>query len=402
MTRLLLRLQSVNLSFDLGIAALFATFGLWATTSGLLRQITWAALAILIVALVIRRLSPSAALALGWLSAIVQIMNAQDVSFLQFGTVILLYTAVAHGSRALMVVAAFSVLVTAVVAVLYLVPLDSWTWYQLPPTGGTIRRRLATFALLPLSLLGATWLAGLAARLLRERQAQALARATAEAEARESSVVAAQANDRAELARNVHDVIGHSLAVIIAQSDSVQFLDASNPTAMRATAAAIAETARRSLGEVRQVLTQMDATDTGAHGVIADLDSLIENVSRSGAPIDSTIVGEPRDLDGRQWETAHRVLQEALTNALKYSDRARPIEVERRWSPSGLTLLVRNLVPPTGAPEVGEFAGSGIAGMRERLLVAGGFLDARVRDEGESRVFELSAQIPASRAAVSS
>jgi len=400
-TRLLLRLQSVNLSFDLGIAALFATFGLWATTSGMLPRVTWAALAILIVALVIRRLSPSTALALGWLSAIVQIVSGQDVSFLQFGTAILLYTAVAHGSRALMVVAAASVLVAGIVAVAYLIPLGSWTWYQLPPTGG-VRRRIVIYGLLPTSLLGATWLAGLAARLLRERQSQALARETAEAEARESSQLAAQAIDRAELARNVHDVIGHSLAVIIAQSDSVQFLDASNPAAMRTTAAAIAETARRSLGEVRQVLTQMDATDTGALGPLADLDSLIDNVSRSGAPLESTVIGEPGTLDARQWETAHRVLQEALTNALKYSDRARPIEVERRWSPSGLTIFVRNLVPPTGTPEVGEFAGSGIAGMRERLLVAGGFLDARVRDEGESRVFELSAQIPVSRARVSS
>jgi signal transduction histidine kinase len=400
-TRLLLRLQSVNLSFDLGIAALFATFGLWATTSGMLPRITWAALGILIVALVVRRLSPSAALALGWLSAIVQIANGQDVSFLQFGSAILLYTAVAHGSRVLMVVAAASVLVAGLVAVAYLIPLGSWTWYQLPPTGG-VRRRILIYGLLPTSLLGATWLAGLAARLLRERQAQAQARDAAETEARASSAVAAQATDRAELARNVHDVIGHSLAVIIAQSDSVQFLDATDPAAMRTTAAAIAETARRSLGEVRQVLTQMDAADTGALGSIADLDSLIDNVSRSGAPIDSSVVGDPRELDGRQWETAHRVLQEALTNALKYSDRARPIEVERRWTPSGLTLLVRNLIPPAGAPQMGEFAGSGIAGMRERLLVAGGSLEARVRDEGETRIFELVAQIPTSRARVAS
>lgn len=399
MTRLLLRLQSVNLSFDLGIAALFATFGLWATTSGMLPRVTWAPLGILIVALVIRRLSPSTALALGWLSAIVQIANGQDVSFLQFGTAILLYTAVAHGSRALMVVAAVSVLVAGLIAVAYLIPLGSWTWYQLPPTGG-VRRRIVIYGLLPLSLLGATWLAGLAARLLRERQAQARARATAEAEARESSLLAASANDRAELARNVHDVIGHSLAVIIAQSDSVQFLDASNPAAMRTTAAAIAETARRSLGEVRQVLTQMD--ETGDHTVIGDLDALIDNVSRSGASIDSSVVGEPVALDSRQGETAHRVLQEALTNALKYSDRSRPIEVERRWSAGALIIVVRNLVPSSGAPEVGGFSGSGIAGMRERLLAAGGALDTSVRTEASQRVFELTAQVPVSRAQVTS
>jgi signal transduction histidine kinase len=388
-TRFLLRLQSVNLSFDLGIAAFFATFGLWITTTGFLPRITWLSLAILLVGLIVRRLSPSAGLALGWLSALTQMFTGQDVSFLQFGTAILLYTAVAHGSRLLMIVAALSVFIGAVIALFYLVPLESWTWYQLPPTG-SYRRRLVLFALLPAALLGATWLTGLAARLLRERQAQQLAREQAEAEAERSTEAAAIATDRAELARNVHDVIGHSLAVIIAQSDSVEFLDPSNTTAMRSTAAAISETARRSLGEVRQVLTRMDATDTSERAVLFDLDALIANVSRSGAAVESAVFGYPRALDGTQRETAHRVTQEALTNALKFSDRAQSISVERRWTADRLTITVRNAIAPDGAPAVGAFSGSGIAGMQERLAAIGGSL---VIDDNP-RAFALTARIP--------
>ena len=393
MSTILRRFQNVNLSFDLGIAALFATFGLWATVSGVLPRIMWLSLGVMIVAIIVRRVSPALGLALGWVSALTQIWTEQDVSFLQFGTAILVFTAVAHGSRALMVVAAVSVFLAGIIAVAYLIPLGSWTWYYLPPTGG-FRRRIVIYGLLPLSLLGATWLAGLASRLLRERQAQAVAREAAEAEATRSSEVAALANDRAELARNVHDVIGHSLAVIIAQSDSVQFLDASNPAAMRTTAAAIAETARRSLGEVRQVLSDMDASDTAEHRLFSDLDSLIDNVSASGAAIESTVLGTPREFDARQGETAYRVLQEALTNALKFSDRAEVIRVDRTWSSSGLVITVRNLVPLTGSPEVGEFSGSGLSGMRRRLDDARGFLDVRMHPAGERRVFELSAVIP--------
>ena len=178
MSTILRRFQNVNLSFDLGIAALFATFGLWATVSGVLPRIMWLSLGVMIVAIIVRRVSPDLGLALGWVSALTQIWTEQDVSFLQFGTAILVFTAVAHGSRALMIVAAVSVFLAGIIAVAYLIPLGSWTWYYLPPTGG-FRRRIVIYGLLPLSLLGATWLAGLASRLLRERQAQAVAREAA-------------------------------------------------------------------------------------------------------------------------------------------------------------------------------------------------------------------------------
>ena len=381
----------VNLTLDLVLALLFGAFGLWATTARLLPRATWLALVIMIAALVCRRLAPSVALALAWLSAMAQIATGQDISFLQIGTVIVLYSAVAHGRKWLMVAAGVSVVVGTLVAVVYLAPSYSWAWNVIPADTGSLRRRVAVLLIVPGSVLGGAWLAGLASRLLRQRQAITDARLAAEEESRRLAALAALANDKAELARNVHDVIGHSLAVIIAQSDSVQYIDASDDAAMRKAASAIADTARRSLGEVRQVLSDIEAVDTGQVSLRHDLDGLIENVTRAGARISSTVAGEPVRLDALRLETAHRVLQEGLTNALKFSDRDTDIRVSRRWTTDALQIEVRNAVPAGGAPTIGDHSGSGLIGMKQRLERVGGQLQYGVTEEGR---FILAARVP--------
>ena len=381
----------VNLTLDLTLALLFGAFGLWATTAHLLPRATWLALVVMIAALICRRIAPPAALALAWLSAIAQLVTEQDVSFLQIGTLIVVYSAVAHGRTWLMVVAAMSVFLGTVVAVIYLAPSYSWAWDVVPIDTGSLRRRVAVLLVVPGVALAGAWLAGLAARLLRQRQEITDARLAAEEESRRMAAVAIQANDKAELARDVHDVIGHSLAVIIAQSDSVQYIDASDDAAMRKAANAIGDTARRSLSEVRQVLSDIQAVDTGTLSLRHDLDGLIENVTRAGARIESTVAGDPVRLDALRSETAHRVLQEGLTNALKFSDRDTDIRVTRRWTSDALQIEVRNAIPAGGAPTIGEHSGSGLLGMRQRLERVGGQLQYGITDEGR---FLLAARVP--------
>ena len=195
----------------------------------------------------------------------------------------------------------------------------------------------------------------------------------------------------------MHDVVGHSLAVIIAQSDSVRFLDDSDPDAVRRTVATIAETARRSLGEVRQVLTQIDAVDTAGIGIVPDLDQLLANVRNAGATLTTTRTGEPVPLGSQAADAAHRVLQETLTNALKFADRDQPIAVHQGWSPAGLELRVGNHVVAGDDGHDGDRGGSGILGMQARLDAVGGRLEVRAAPDaaGSGSLFEVVAFIPA-------
>jgi len=384
------------LVFDLGLALLLVAIGIWVTTAGLLPRVTWVSLGFMIPALIVRRVLPATALGLAWISTIAQLGSGLDVSFLQVGTVIVLYSAVAYGRRWVMVLAGASVTAGVVVSVITLVGAHSWTWVFVPPSNRPIFTPIIVLTAIPLAVLGGAWLAGLASRLLRRSQQSAISRRLAEDEALRSEAIAALEREKAELARDVHDVVGHSLAVIIAQSDSVRFLDASDADAVRRTVATIAETARRSLGEVRQVLTQIEAVETGAIGVAPALDQVLANVRASGASLEATQAGTPVLLSSRAADAAHRVLQETLTNALKFADRDRPIAVHQQWSVAGLELGVRNHVVPGDTVDP-DRTGSGIDGMRSRLDALGGRLDVQVIPDarGAGSVFDVRAVIPA-------
>ena len=115
-----------------------------------------------------------------------------------------------------------------------------------------------------LTPLAATYLAGLARRSVLKAQQAAVRESLAAADSERAAQLAAVQGQRAELAREVHDVVGHSLAVIIAQADSVRFRDldaADGPEQVQATVAAIAATARDSLGEIREVLGRLGQPD---------------------------------------------------------------------------------------------------------------------------------------------
>jgi len=396
--RLLGNLSRTAVVFDLGLALLLAAIGIWATSAGLLPRVTWLSLGFMIPALILRRVLPPVALGLAWVSTVAQLGTGLDVSFLQAGTVIVLYSAVAYGMRWVVIVAAASVVVGTVLSVSYLFSSPSWTWVFVPTSNRPIFTPTVVFALIPFAVLGGAALAGVASRMFRRSQQSSVARQAAENEARRSEAIAAVEREKAELARDVHDVVGHSLAVIIAQSDSVRFLDESDPDAVRRTVATIAETARRSLGEVRQVLTQIEAVDTNTIGIVPDLDQLLRNVRASGATLTTTQSGDPVAMSSSAADAAHRVLQEALTNALKFSDRHEPILVNRNWSPRGLEFEVRNHIAAGDVRVTEERAshgGSGINGMRSRLDAVGGRLVTDVDADDTGLVFSVLASIPA-------
>jgi signal transduction histidine kinase len=223
-------------------------------------------------------------------------------------------------------------------------------------------------------------------------QQAAVRESMAAAESERAAQLAALQGQRAELAREVHDLVGHSLAVIIAQADSVRFrnLDAADaPGQVQATVAAIAATARDSLGEIREVLTRLGTTEDAPTGPSAGdtLPELFARVRQAGVALTVRHEGEPSDAGPDERAVLVAVTRELLTNALRHGDRAAPVDVLLRWSPEGVLIQVRNRVGtgdgagpagPAGAAEAtrsaGSGAGLGLPGMQARLSRVGGRL----------------------------
>ena len=329
-------------------------------------------LAVLSVA--VRRVTPSGALALAWLTALVQITSYERPSFVQLATLIVLGTVAMVGTRAEVVAAGVSTIVGGVIATFYLLQ-TGFRFVELFTAGPLIA------VLLPVAVLGSAFLIGFALRASSSRQAESLRRAEAELEASRAVTEAQDERVRSAMARDVHDVVGHSLAVIIAQADSVEFV--ADTERVRAIVATIAATARGSLVEVRSVLEQTDATgDTEP----ADLDTLVDQVAAAGVQVDRTIRGERRPLDGATGVLAKRVMQEMLTNALRHGVPAGTIRIVELWRSSDLVFEVENAVGPVN----GSGSGVGISGMRTRLAAIGGTVEAEAVDG----VFTARARIP--------
>ncbi|MFS2032232.1 sensor histidine kinase, partial [Curtobacterium sp. CT11-45] len=176
----------------------------------------------------------------------------------------------------------------------------------------------------------------------------------AEAVATEAEATATRAIDvaeseriRADIARDVHDVVGHSLAVIIAQADSVPFL--ADEARIREVSATIASTARSSLVEVRQVLGHIDGS--GASTDPGSLEEIVQGIREAGVDVDQAVRGVPVVLGPESGTAARRVLQEMLTNALRHGAPGMPVTVRETWRSADLVLEVENLVaPPRPAP----------------------------------------------------
>ena len=193
--------------------------------------------------------------------------------------------------------------------------------------------------------------------------------------------------ENARLARDVHDVVGHSLAVILAQAEAGQYLPDDDPETLKETLATIPTSARTSLRDVRQVLSatrDRDGPDSD------DLNALIEGVRASGHEVVSTQLGQARPLPPEQAVTAFRVLQEMLTNAMKHGRRGAAVSVLRHWTDGDreavLVIEVRNAATDSGAGSPGQ----GLTGMRQRLAAVGGRLDVR----REAEAFTVTAWIP--------
>jgi signal transduction histidine kinase len=233
------------------------------------------------------------------------------------------------------------------------------------------------------------WFAGERTRLLREQIGELRQRAQrAEREGERERRLAA-AEERARIARDLHDAAGHTINVIGLRAGAARLRQ--DPERSQATLEAIEELARKTVGEIDQIVGTLRDPGAGNGAVdappgLASLDTLVARHSAAGLDVSLATDGEPRRLETAVDQAVYRILQEALTNAARYG--AGTARVELAFGTSALELTVRNPAPRESASRPN--GGHGLVGMRERASLLGGSLEA----ERLGGVFRVRARLP--------
>ncbi|MFS3127360.1 sensor histidine kinase [Nocardioides sp. Bht2] len=252
----------------------------------------------------------------------------------------------------------------------------------------TLQTFIAYFV--PLSLIGwVSWLFGNLARTRHEYVAALLDRGQRlEREAHQQAALAA-ADERARIAREMHDVVAHGLSVIVVQADGARYA-VSDPVATR-TLTTIAATGRESLTEMRRMLGLLRSEESGMRPqpVLADVPHLIAEARAGGTLIEAELPDPiPAVADGVGL-SVYRIVQEALTNVRKHAGAAARVAVHLEVQDRTISLAV--LDDGNGASAADDGRGLGLLGMRERATAHGGTLEAGPRPGGG---FAVSARIP--------
>ncbi|MGI8689098.1 MAG: sensor histidine kinase [Thermomicrobiales bacterium] len=193
----------------------------------------------------------------------------------------------------------------------------------------------------------------------------------------------------------MHDVIAHSLAVIVSQAQGGQYAARTDPERAIAVLATIAEAGRQTLADMRGLVGVLRTDDAlnGEEGwapqpTLRDLPVLLDRVRGAGLPVQYSESGPARPLGPAAELALYRVVQEALTNTLKHAGRDARADVRFMWTDDGLTLTVsdngHSSTPSNGG-------GHGLIGMRERLAAVGGSV---VAGSGPGGGFVVRAQMP--------
>jgi signal transduction histidine kinase len=238
----------------------------------------------------------------------------------------------------------------------------------------------------------AAWAVGRSIRSWRHRSAELELANRELAESRELRAHAAVAVERGRIARELHDVVAHNVSMMVVQAGAAARVLAGDQPAVRDALEAIAETGRHTVDEMRTLLGVLRSDDGTAalqpQPGLSNLDQLVAGVGEAGLPVTLRVEGQPRLLPQALDLSAFRIVQEALTNALKHAPGARA-EVTVRYESAGVGLEIRDRggAPANGA---GTGAGHGLVGMRERVAMFGGSLEAAEHDGG----FLVRARLP--------
>jgi signal transduction histidine kinase len=245
------------------------------------------------------------------------------------------------------------------------------------------------FALL---LTAAPWIAGRVVRRRQARAAQLQERVVAVERESDERARAAVGEERLRIARELHDVVGHALGVIVVQAGAERATLSRAPDSTHDTLLTIERTGRAALGEMRRLLDLMrgagDDIALAPQPTLEQLPRLIDELRAAGLPVEVRIEGRPRPLAPGVDLAVYRIVQEALTNTLKHSGRARA-RVTIRYAAAGLELEITDDGAASAGPADGD--GHGLIGMRERVALHHGSLATGALPGGG---FAVTARLP--------
>jgi signal transduction histidine kinase len=260
-------------------------------------------------------------------------------------------------------------------------------------------------------VVGGAWWLGDTLRMRRE-YAAALETRTRELEvrtreleeAREELARRAVVDERLRIARELHDIVAHSMGVVVVQAMVAEAVLTDDPAQARRAMATVRETGRSTLDELRGLLGALRSHDDGTTPLpgLADLDTLVGQMHRAGLRVAADVRGERGTVPQTVDLAAYRVVQESLTNALRHATGA-TVHVEITYLPDSVEVRVTDDGRPTSSadlrdgqgpsPAVPAGTGNGIAGMAERVALFGGTFSAGPRAGGG---FEVTAHLPVS------
>jgi signal transduction histidine kinase len=255
-------------------------------------------------------------------------------------------------------------------------------WSLLDPVNLVLRQHLQGIAWISPWIIA--WLVG---ALVRSRRLYV----QAQTRERDERALTAIAEERNRIARELHDVIGHSVSVMTVQASAVRRLMRVDQAKERAALETVEATGREALAEMRRMVgvlrSASGAPDLTPPPTLEQLDRLVENFRTAGLPVDVETSGEPVPLPPGLDLTAYRLVQEGLTNTLKHAQATRAV-VRVRYRPD---VLVLSVCDDGRGPDDSAPPGNGLMGMRERVAVFGGRLTTGTAPGGG---YELCAELP--------
>jgi signal transduction histidine kinase len=326
-----------------------------------------AAALVVFAALAARRRVPLLPLALGTVLGVLEfwVPDASENEAYGFIVLLAIYTAAAHTDGLATIVAAALTLASCVLIMIA----DGESWNL----GGVL-----FFGL----LFGTPLVAGRAIRYRRLREAALEEKTVALARERDERARAAVAEERTRIARELHDVVAHAVSVMVLQARGGRKLFDDEPEAARGAFDTIESTGQHALGEMRRLLGALRADDEALalapQPSLSRLEALAAAVTMAGLPVEVQIDGEPAELPPGVDVSAYRIVQEALTNALRHAGPARAV-VRVRYGKGELEIEVADDGRGGGN---GGSSGHGLVGIRERVTVYGGDFAAGERAEG--------------------
>ncbi|MFI1103765.1 sensor histidine kinase [Streptomyces melanogenes] len=348
------------------------------------------------VVVALRRRAPEKMVVLAALMGLAQLALNVSPNVSDFAMLVAIYTAAAVGERWASRFALVGSLLAAVIAMV--------RWPDYTDNGdnnGTSPGQTVFFVVVMTVPFILAWVLGDSMRTRRAYFAQLEERAARLEKEREAQAKVAVAAERARIARELHDVVAHNVSVMVVQADGAAYVMESAPDQAKIALETISMTGRQALAEMRRLLGVLRTGEHREAGEyvpqpdVEQIEELVEQVRTAGLTVDFKIEGTPRPLPSGVELTAYRIVQEALTNTRKHGGPEAGASVRLVYFDDGLGLLVED-DGRGAAHEMYEDGGAdgqghGLIGMRERVGMVGGTLDAGPRPGGG---FRISALLP--------